>query len=395
MKILLITSYVPYPLFSGGQVRTYNLSKIVSQKHEITLVCFYRKEKEKRYLPKLLNIYKEVFFVKKRNPLHPLSLIKSLGKYPLLLNMYDTSKAKKIISGLLDNRHFDLIRCEPFYIAHNLPLKLNVPLLLGEHNIEYLAYQRFADNQKYPLLKALMQIDINKIKKWEEYFWKKADGVTVVSEFDRQVIQKKGINNVYLVPNGVNTSYFEFKPKTPDGIKKIIFTGDFKWFPNREAVDYIIENIWPDLQKLYPGITFTIVGKGIPKKYWLLQRENFKIFRKMPEIKTAYYENDLLLSPLFSGSGTKYKILEAMACGTPVITTPLGAEGLKVNDYQEMLIGRDKTEILKHLQRLFSDQQLRSSMVKNARKLIEAEYNWGKISTSLEKAYFDILDKKS
>jgi len=223
MKILLITSYVPYPLFSGGQVRTYNLSKIISQKHELTLVCFYRKEKEKEHYEKLKTLYKEIYFIKKRKPIHPLSLTKSLGKYPLLMNMYDLPEAKEILKKLLHEKQFDLIRCETYYIAQNLPEKLNTPLLLGEHNIEYLAYQRYADNQKNPVLKKLMQIDINKIKKWEEYFWKKADGVTVVSDFDKNIIQQTGVNNVYVVSNGVNTKYFEYKPKQTDKRRKLSF----------------------------------------------------------------------------------------------------------------------------------------------------------------------------
>lgn len=393
MKILLITSYVPYPLFSGGQVRTYNLSKIISQKHELTLVCFYRKESEIEHHEKLKKLYKEIYFIKKRKPIHPLSITKSLGKYPLLMNMYDLPEAKAVLHKLLRENQFDLIRCETFYIAENLPEKLSIPLLLGEHNIEYLAYQRYANNQKNPLLKTLMQVDINKIKKWEEYFWHKADGVTTVSEDDKKVIMADGIKNVYPILNGVNTSYFAYIPKKPEKVKKILFAGDFNWFPNRESVDYILENLWSSLRTMYPGIIFNIVGKGIPQNILKLQSDNLRLLSKIPEIKTAYYENDLLLAPIFSGGGSKYKVLEAMACGTPVVTTPLGAEGLFAKDYQEILIGRNKTEILNHIDKIFKDEKLREKLTFNARKLIEKEHDWQQIASALEQAYFDIVNK--
>jgi len=137
----------------------------------------------------------------------------------------------------------------------------------------------------------------------------------------------------------------------------------------------------------------TIVGKGIPPKYWKKQNEQIKIFRKLPEIKTAYYESDLLLAPLFSGGGTRYKILEAMACGTPVITTPMGVQGLNAKDYQEILIAKTKEEMLSHIDRMFNDKNLKENLTKNARTLIEKEYNWQKIASALEAAYFDIVNK--
>lgn len=386
----MITPYVPYPLHSGGQIRTWNLVKRLNKNHDFTLVCFYREEKEKKHIEILEKIFTKVYFVKKKKPWTFGSLIKSTGKYPLLMNLYDSKDCKELLSFLLKDEKFDLIHCEPFYVMQNLPEKIDCPLILVEHNIEYLAYQRYSENKKFPIIKSLMKHDVSKIKKWEEAYWRKANKVIAVSEKDKKIMVKAGIDGVEEVPNGVDINSFPFIPKVNLGEKIILYVGDFKWFQNVDAATYLVEKIWPIIKikwQFPEKLKLLIVGKDIPAKFYKWKNSRIELIKNAPNILSYYHNADLLLAPIRAGSGTKYKILEAMASGCPVLTTKIGIEGIDGIEGIEFEIGDNEEELAVKAIDIINNKKNRESMVGKARKLVENKYSWERISKELDNIY--------
>jgi len=398
MKILMVSSYLPYPLTSGGHIRLYNILKILSGNHQITLVCEKRPYQTDEDIGEISKFCKKIITVDRKKQWSIKNILRTgFSKYPFLVTGHTNKNLKSQISNLLKNEKFDLIHVETFYVMQNLP-KVTLPVVLTEHNIESLIYERFKQSTPF-FIKPLLNIDILKLKKIEEKAWTKANAVIAVSKNDRNII-KDFNKNVYVVPNGVDIKKFQisnFKSQIKNsGEKTILFIGDFKWVENRDAARMILKDIWPAIKlKIENGklkIKLWIVGKKIPDSLKRLGGENVSFDENAPSETSKIYEKaDLLLSPIRIGGGTSFKILEAMASGVAVVTTRLGAVGLLVKNREEILIADDNQEFVQSITEILNNKNLYEKITKNARSLVEEKYNWENITKELEKAYRSVV----
>lgn len=397
MKILLISSYLPYPLFSGGQARLYNLLKELSRHHKITLICEKRDNQTDADVKELEKICEKVITVKRRKQWSIQNILKSATSSHSFLVTGHTHEIMKLkIQEELDKNQFDLIHVETFYVAQNLP-QTTLPIVLVEHNIEYLVYSRFVKNTLF-FLRPFLAIDVYKIKKEEESFWKKASSLIAVSDEDRKVMLRSGVNAT-VVANGVNPD--QFSPKNlQEAIaqkeKKILFMGDFKWIQNRDSLSWIINDIWPLIKKGNPDskIKLWIVGRQIPDSIKSLTNDPDILFDQKSSsspTEQIFREAYALLAPIRVGGGTSYKILESLSVGTPVIITPLSAQSLGAHDSKEALIGETAKELADKTLLLLQDDLLYENISKNGRALIEKNYTWKSIARKLEEVYSSII----
>jgi polysaccharide biosynthesis protein PslH len=384
----MITPYLPFPLVSGGQIRTYNLLKSLHEKHEITLMSFIRDENERKYLPELKKYAKNVYTFKKLKPFSPPNVLKAgLTSYPALMTMYLSNDVKKMIGNILKTEKFDLIHAETFYVMSNIPKEIKIPQILVEQTIEYKVYQSYVSSINFLPLKKILGFDVAKIKKWETYYWRFADKVITMSEADKQVVEKEiKKNDVDVVPNGVDTeSFFQIK-KTGKGNKTVLFLGNFKWIQNKEAIIYLRDKVWPLIVKKMPEAKLWIVGRNPSREVLEMAGGNIKV-ESVEDIKDAFAASSVLLAPMLSGGGTRYKILEAMASSTPVVSTTLGVEGLDVKHNRDVYLGESPEELADLTVKILENENLANDVVKNAKQLIAEEYNWLRIAKKLDSIY--------
>ncbi len=391
MNILLVSSFLPFPLYSGGDVRLYNIIKELSRTHTVTLVCERRHHQSEKDIAELKKICNEVYTVDRKKQWSSANIFKTAFTwYPFLLTGHFHPEMKRKISELLSKETYDLIHVETFYIMHNLPNTL-LPTVLVEHNIEYLVYQRYIQTLPRILvgLLPLLYFDIAKIKYWEEKFWKKATKLVAVSGIEQKKMKR---NDVALVPNGVDITNFAFSEKKRS--KKVLFIGSFKWIANQDAVNQIITQIWPKIKEGKEGdsLTLWIVGKEIPQQIKNLSKDTSIIFDEhVEDAAKAFQEAHVLLAPIRVGGGTKFKVLEAMASGLPVVTTALGIEGIDAHHKEEVLIGDTSKELARLVQEITGDRALYTKIQKKARKLIEDTYDWKSIVKKLESVYVSAI----
>lgn len=387
----MLTPYLPYPLMSGGQIRSYNLLKNLAQKHEITLYSFIRKDEEKKYLPELSKFCKKIEVFKRRHAWSVKNIILAgLTLYPFLVSIYLSFKLRKAIKKELEKEKYDLIHAETFYVMPNIP-KTSVPILLVEQTIEYIVYQHFVEKIKIPPLKWLLKIDVRKIKRWEKYYWEKAHMVIAMSDSDKNIMQKLSPKlKIEIVPNGVDFNFFNKSKESIGESPTILFVGNFKWLQNREAVATLIKEVWPKIISKIPGIKLWIVGQNPTPEITSLAKDNIVIDQSVKDIRHAYLNSDVLLAPIHGSGGTRFKILEAMASGIPVVTTSIGIEGIDAQNEEEVVIKDESEKLAEAVVKLLKDRFYYRDLTMRARALVKEKYDWENIGSKLDKIYKEV-----
>lgn len=391
MKVLMLTPYLPYPLLTGGQTRSYNLIKRLSALgHQITLFCLIKEAEEKKYVGELEKFCKEVkVFTRPQRPWTLSNVIKTgLSLYPFLVIRNWASGEKIAIGDLIQREKFDLIHAETFYVMPHIP-HTNIPILLVEQTIEHLVYRHFAE-QTHLFLRPFLYFDVMKMKYWELKYWEKAKKVVAMSEEDKiKMLEEVEHLNVDIVPNGVDSEYFGKKITDKLEDPTILYLGNFTWLQNREAVDVLVRRVWPAVKKGVSNAKLWIVGKNAQEFFRHLKSEDIDV-GEIEDARVAYQKASVLVAPIYGGGGTRYKNLESFASGLPVVTTSIGIGGTEAKDNQEVII-RDKPEDLAQATiELLQNPNLYRKLAENARSMVSKKYDWNPIAKKLSQIYEEL-----
>ena len=390
MKVLMLTPYLPYPLVSGGQIRTYNLLKHLSKQHDITLFSLIKDEDERQHLSELKKYCKKIVLFKRTKQAFVLRniLLAGFSPYPFVVTRNLPLGMRSAVQAELHSSHYDLIHAETFYMMPNIP-KTKTPIILAEQTIEYLGYQDYTKKANL-LLRPLLSIDVAKIKYWERYFWGVADKLITMSSEDKAFIERElgKKTNTSVVANGVDLDFFSAVKKHLPSDPTVLFVGTFKWLPNIEAVDEIVKQIWPQILKQLPKAKLKIVGFSPTDKIKAYAKEpSIEVMGGIDDIRDAFATAHVLLAPIRSGKGTRYKVLEAMITGTPVVATTLAAEGLDLQNGSDVLIADSATDLAHATVRLLRDRKLQQRLGTAGQKIVRRGYSWDNIAKELDKVY--------
>ncbi|OGE72224.1 hypothetical protein A3H40_02485 [Candidatus Daviesbacteria bacterium RIFCSPLOWO2_02_FULL_38_15] len=389
MRVLMLTPYLPYPLLTGGQTRSYNLIKRLSQlNHEITLFCLIKDKNEREFVPELQKFCKEVkVFNRPEKPWTLTNILRTgFSFYPFLV-IRNWAKGESIaIAKKLQSEKFDLIHAETFYVMPHIP-KTNIPILLVEQTIEYLVYRHFADEVKMVFFKPFLYMDVFKMKYWELKYWQKAQRVVAMSEEDKKsMLSQIPSLNVDIVPNGVDSEYFGRKLTDRSKTPIVLYLGNFTWLQNREAVDILVNKIWPKVKIRLPNAKLWIIGKNAEEFFPKLESSDIRV-DEVKDVRVVYQQAAILVAPIYGGGGTRYKNFEAFASGLPVVTTSIGIRGTKAKDGIEVIIRDEPEEIAEAIIQLLNNGKLYEKIAGKAKKMVQVEYDWDPIANKLSSIY--------
>ncbi len=395
MNILYLTPYIPYPPFSGGKIRVFNLLKNLVRNHSVHLLCLVEREKERTFISSLKQECGDnlrvsaVLSPPKKSKLDRLWRAFSHKSYRYV--RYYSPEMQRLIDKVLREERFDLVQVEHSYMAY-YDFNTDIPLILAEQNLEFdivhqiLLRGRDAPRRIYSLW------EYSKFKREEIELCRKFTKCLVVSEEDKERLTPfVSAERIEVVPNGVDTELF--KPANSGDKKGILYiTGPAGYYPNVCSAQYFCEEIYPQLTRYVPYEKINIVGRDLPRPIQKLgERDEINLLGFVEDIREPLSSCAVTIVPLYIGGGTHLKTLEAMAMGTPVVSTHLGGEGLGITPGEEAMITDDPEDFALQVKMVLDDKKLQEKLSIKGRKLVEEKYDWRKITDGLEGVYKRLL----
>jgi glycosyltransferase involved in cell wall biosynthesis len=298
---------------------------------------------------------------------------------------------KGLVEKTFINSKCDVLICDGIHMAVNVPFDLSCRKVLDEHNVESTIIERFMKLVKNPLAKIYSCIELLKFKNYENKLWPRFNEIHVCSGVDKiQVEKRSGHRNVKVVPNGVDCA--SHKPQEHKSARaqekhfQLVYSGLMGWKPNEDAALYFAKEMYPRIKDKMKNVNWTIVGKGPKEEVKNLEKEgSIKVTGFVDDVKPYIYGSDVFVVPLRIGSGTRLKILEAMAMGIAIVSTSIGCEGIDVEHGKNIFIADDPGDFAKCVVDLLSNDGLRFSIAEAGRKLVEEKYDWDIIGNDLAK----------
>lgn len=267
----------------------------------------------------------------------------------------------------------------------------HMPIILDEHNVEWylMRQQEFSSGVPKPW---------SRLRTYERICHATFDHVLVVSEVDKMTFESDGtpLQKMTIVPNGVDTTVFRpnfklgQKIRSDYGLRQddclVMYMGSLKFFPNVDAVSSILKTIYPKAMAIVPNLKLMIVGPGSEDLTKSAPHEIISTGVVDRSLLPSYINSaDVCLAPLRFGSGTRFKILEWMACGRAIIATKKAVEGIEVTHDENIILEDDLGEYPTLISNLCYDHDLRTKLGKNARDFVERTYAWENCVAPLER----------
>ena len=398
MKILILTPQLPYPPHQGTSLRNFHIIRGLAQQHDITLLSFLE-ENQTADLPTIAPLQAlchqiETVTVPRRNLAHRLWQLLSSRLPDMAHRLYDPV-FKDALRQLLTANHFDVIQVEGIELARYMKLiriASKARLVFDNHNAETeLQRRNFLTDLRQPrrwLAAAYSWIQVKRLRRFERWACATADAVVAVSETDRNHLQTLLSNShppLVVIPNCIDTQIYQ-QPVTPLPFD-LVFSGKMDYRPNVDAVLWFAAAVWPLICQRRPSTTWAIVGQ---KPHARLSN-----LRGLPGVTvTGWVESirpyltgaQVVIMPFRIGSGTRLKLIEAMAAGRAVVSTPVGAEGFPVQHDEQLLLTDTAETMAAAILQLLDQPQLQQRLGQAA-QLFAQQYDWRQVVPKFEQIY--------
>lgn len=389
-RVLILAEIYPFPFTTGGKLRTANLIIQLSKKYTVDFFCYSLD----RVAPDQIEMAKEycdnVAVIEGNMPSTMEKLFNLLTIHPNAEFISRSEEMKKLVKKATDERAYKFILVERLYaFQYAEDVCDRIPVMLDMHDIEHEAMAYFSKIANSLPQKWHYKLEEKKVRGLEARAFNKAKRVLTVSkrdllEYESGYPELK--NKAIYVNNGIDLSKALNEPVVKREKANILFVGSLKHPPNLHGLKWFVENAWPPILEKYPEAVFTIVGSG------RLADEDQAFFENATGVHFLGFVENLypllrketcLVVPLFSGSGTRLKILEAFSFRLPVISTTVGAEGISYSDGKDILIADSAEEMLSKVSQILEDEETAIGIAEHAYELVEGEYNWDVIGNIL------------
>lgn len=384
VRILAVSSQVPWPLDRGGHIRTYHVLKGLARAFAVTLVAGDHEEATAA-VDRLAAAGVTCVPVRLSPRRTATELIRAArcaleGVPYVLYGRHDRHRMRRAVAAAAASTPFDVL-----YLDHLDSLLFaghagRRPVVFDMHNVYSLLVARRAAEERLSVTRVYLRREAVLLATMERRAAGLASAVFAVSEQERCHFAGLGAPRAFLIPNGVDCAAHASAGRTPDQqAPLVVFIGTMSWLPNASAARYLCTHVLPEVRRALPAARVRIVGRDAPDEILALARtDGVEVVGRVPDIAPHLAEASVLAVPLDAGGGTRLKIIEAFAAGLPVVSTAVGCEGIDATDGEHLLVA-ERERFAGALIRILSDGALAARLADNGRRLAHARYDWTSI----------------
>jgi glycosyltransferase involved in cell wall biosynthesis len=403
MHTVIVDGDVSYPPTSGKRLRTLHLMLRLAKRHRVTYIarCDATQPAAQQARNFLGDHNIETILVD-----HPVPGKSGLGFYgrlaanllsplPYSVASHDSTPMRQAVADYAARHAVDVWQFEwlPYMSTLTQP---RARRLVVAHNVDTLLWQRYYETARGTMRRLFLQQQWRKMERFERNGFPRASWVVAVSAADALLIREQfGMPRVDVVDNGIDRAYFESAGGQRDA-SRILFLGALDWRPNLDAVDLLLERIFPEVLAQEPSARLCLVGRHPPPGLGQRVRsaKGVELHADVPDVRPFLGQSGVMTVPLRIGGGSRLKILEALACGLPVVSTTVGAEGLCLEPGRDF-VRADAPEAMAAalVQAVRAPAPIRAMALKGQQLVLE-RYDWEALADKLEQVWEKCVQDK-
>jgi len=397
MRVLIVTSSLPYPPSSGGALRAYGVVQGLARAgHHVTLLSFHDGAPDPAQTP-LAKLCEAIVTVPAPPPRKLSARLRDLllsSQADIARRLYSPAFEAQLAQLL--TQPCDLIQFEGLEVALYLPQARRAApqarLIFDTFNAEadlqaMIARIEATQPARWPA--ALYSwLQARRIARYEGALCRLADGVIAVSAEDQAILRRyRADDKTFILPSGITVADYQGQERAELPAPSLVFTGKMDYRPNVDAMLWFHEVILPRLPQAH---LFVVGQKPTPRLQALAQDERVHLTGWVDSVMPYLRAAQVYIAPLRMGSGTRLKLLEAMACGCAIVATSTAASGLSAQARAAMLLADDAASFAQAIQSLLDDPARRAALGQQARAAVAQEYDWSQIIPRLLAIYEEI-----
>lgn len=403
MKILFVPKEFPHAKVIGGPILVYNRIKYLSKNHQVGLATFMREE-DKKYLPTI-----EPYLFEIETIHYPPKRSRFRKMYDFFFspvpNYLCNTKSKQMSQKVAEMTHrsdYDVVVAEYSvmgqYLYKNMGINPKTKRIVSCH--ESYSYARHKVLKTYGLFSKKgfsALLDMYRLKKYEISMYKNADLVLTLTEEEKARLLKHDPElRIEVVPHGTDTDFFYFAP-IYEREQCVAYLGNYQHDPNRDAVIYFINEIWPKVKRAIPGIKFYVIGRKPTKDMMKASKIDSEIIitDELEDVREYLKRARVFIAPIRLGGGFRGKILEAMSMGIPIVATSIASEGLTASNNENIMIADDPENFVENITLLFRDEKKYKFFSENSRRIVEENYSYKKVVEKLENVIKKVVQQST
>jgi len=383
-SILLISDVFPFPRLAGDSIRTFEFVRALADIAQVHLVAPYAVSH--RHLlgtaqRQLAHLCETFHLFERRNYSKEPLVWRWAYKLPVVRTIVQDNHCRrdvvKAVEAIISHKAVDVVWFEKTFTAHYLSKMKQIDgrSVVNTHNVESLStWDRAVVEQSGVKLIWGYLLHMERLL-YERYWLPQMDRIIAVSNEDATYYRRfLNSERVVIVPNFIDLSAY---PPSPHRHREIAvcMTGSMNYRPNSDAALFFFRDIWPQIKSRVPNGRLYIVGKNPPAEVRALASDDVIVTGYVPSVIPYLQKCRVAVVPLRSGGGTRLKILEAMACELPVVSTSVGCRGLEVMDGVHLLIADRPREFANAVVRVLSDESLAHRLARKALSLVREKYS--------------------